>query len=259
MIPDSLQLMLRQLRLSGLHHSLEQRLQEARGNQLDPQQFLELVLHDELQVRQQRQFQRAIKSAQFRDQRTLESFDYSFNSGLDRRTIDDLATGHFIAEHRDVLLAGPPGVGKSHLAQALGRCAIRHGHSVLYRSIFDLARDLADPADSRLVRDYLKPDLLIIDDMGMKELTRQGGEALLEIILRRHGLRSTLMTTNRPLDDWGKLLGDTASASAILDRLLGTAHLIVIKGKSYRLKDRAGKSSDPALSVSPTRSQGGPV
>ena len=108
MIPDSLQLMLRQLRLSGLHQCLEQRLQEARGNQLEPLQFLELVLHDELQVRRQRQFQRAIKSAQFRDQRTLESFDYSFNSGCDRRAIEELATGHFIAEHRDVLLAGPP-------------------------------------------------------------------------------------------------------------------------------------------------------
>jgi DNA replication protein DnaC len=99
------------------------------------------------------------------------------------------------------------------------------------------------------LRDYLKPDLLIIDDMGMKELTRQGGEALLEIVMRRHGLRATLLTTNRPLDDWGKLLGDTATAAAILDRLLGSAEIIVIKGRSHRLKQTTGKTPETTLSV----------
>lgn len=249
MIPDTLNYTLRQLRLSGLRSTLEQRLQEAAANNLEHRQFLELLLQDELHVRRQRQLQRRLKQAKFREHRALEDFDYAFNGSIDRRLIDQLATCQFIDKHADVLFAGPPGVGKSHLAQALGRCAVRQGHSVLYRSIFDLARDLVDMTDQRMFNTYLKTDLLIIDDMGMKELSRQGGESLLEIIMRRHGLRSTIMTTNRPLDDWGKLLGDTATASAVLDRLLGAAQLVIIKGRSYRLKDTpARETGDPLVS-----------
>jgi DNA replication protein DnaC len=135
-----------------------------------------------------------------------------------------------------------PGVGKSFLCQAIGHQAIKCGMLVLYRSIFDLARDfLSDEVtpnqQDRMLARYLKPDLLIIDDMGMKQLPRRSGEYLLEIIMRRHENRSTIMTSNRPLEDWAKLIGDVPAATAILDRFLQHATIIQITGKSYRLRN----------------------
>ncbi|HEY0981719.1 ATP-binding protein [Schlesneria sp.] len=132
------------------------------------------------------------------------------------------------------------GYGKSHLCQSIGVAAIRSGFTVYYRSIFDTVRDfLHDEAmdgHEKLLQRYLKPDLLIIDDMGMKQLPKRSGEYLFEIIMRRHELRSTMMTSNRPLDDWGKLIGDVPSATAILDRFLHRAEVVQITGKSYRLE-----------------------
>jgi DNA replication protein DnaC len=241
---EGLQATLRQLRLSGLAKTLDLRLQEAAGNRLSPQEFLELLLKDELAVRQNRQFDRRLKAACFRDQKTLEDFDWRFNSSVKRQQFYDLASGDFVRKAADALLVGPPGVGKSHLAQAVGQQLVRQGFHVLYRSIFDLVRDfLADetPVQSdRVLARYLKPDLLIIDDMGMKQLPKRSGEYLFEVILRRYEVRSTLMTSNRPLEDWGKLLGDVPAATAILDRFLHRAEIITITGRSYRLKDKAG-------------------
>lgn len=236
---------LTQLRLGGLAASLEMRLQEARANNLDHAEFLELLLQDELNVRRQRQIARRTKAATFREARTLDSFDFAFNHSIDRKLIYQLATGEFLAQAQDVLFIGPPGVGKSHLAQAIGSQLIKTGKSVLYRSVFDVVHELLEESapqhHRRLISRYLKCELLIIDDMGIKQLPAKSGEYLFEIIMRRHQIRSTIMTSNRPLEEWGKLLGDVPAASAILDRFLHHAHIIKISGKSYRLKDRLSK------------------
>ncbi|UCE58209.1 MAG: IS21-like element helper ATPase IstB [Phycisphaerales bacterium] len=195
-----------------------------------------------LAVRNERLINRQTKAAAFRELRTLDDFDFSFNPSIKKKQVYDLATCRFIRENRPVLCLGPPGTGKSHLVQAIGYQAIKAGFLVLYRSIFDLIRDfLHDEAFAgldKVLRKYLKPDLLIIDDMGMKQLPKRSGEYLFEIIMRRYETRSTMMTSNRPIEDWGKLIGDVPAATAILDRFLHHAEVITITGKSYRLKNR---------------------
>ena len=239
---DALQKALKKLRLSGLAQTLDVRLQEAAGNGLNHAEFLELILQDELAVRGDRLLARRVRAADFREPKTLEDFDFSFNTSIKRKQIYDLATCRFIREARPILWLGPPGTGKSHLCQAVGYQAIKAGFTVLYRSIFDVVRDfLHDEAlggEEKVLAKYLKPDLLIVDDMGMKQLPKRSGEYLFEIIMRRYEIRSTMMTSNRPLEDWGKLIGDVPSATAILDRFLHHAEVITITGKSYRLKNR---------------------
>jgi DNA replication protein DnaC len=254
---DALGIALRRLRLSGLLEGLEVRLHEAQSHALSHEEFLELIVQDELAVRTDRRRARRVKAAGFRELKALEDFDWSFNPSVPKKVIYELATCRFLKEARDVLWLGPPGVGKSYLVQALGYQAIRAGHQVLYRSIFDVVRDFAQDealggVDKVLTR-YLKPDLLIIDDMGMKQLPKRSGEYLFEVVMRRYEVRSTMMTSNRPLEDWGKLLGDVPSATAILDRFLHHAEVIQITGRSYRLRGAGRRIRDEVEESKPAK------
>lgn len=249
---------IKELRLSGLGQSLDVRLQEAKSSKLDHAEFLEMILEDELVVRRDRQVARRTKAAAFRDQKSLDEFDFEFNTSVHRKQIYDLAAGNFVRKAHDAILVGPPGVGKSHLVQSIGRQLIRDGFTVYYRSIFDCVRDfLHDEAfegHDRILNRYLNPDLLILDDMGMKQLPKKSGEFLFEIIMRRHELRSTVMTSNRPLEDWGKLIGDVPAATAILDRFLQTATMIQITGRSYRLRGQSANTKEAGTDPKPAKS-----
>jgi DNA replication protein len=221
-----------------------------RGTTSSHVEFLELILQDELLVRDERQINRRVKAAAFRELKPLDQFDWLFNPGLPKKQVFDMATCRFVRENRDVLIIGPPGTGKSFIAQAVGYQAIKLGFLVLYRSIFDVVRDfLHDEVlgeDDKVLARYLKPNLLIIDDMGMKQLPRRSGGVLFGIIMRRYETKSTMMTSNRPLDDWGKLIGDVPSATAILDRFLHHVEVLTFAGKSYRLRKQTDLSSEPA-------------
>ena len=255
---EALSLTLRKLRLSGLSETLDVRLQEAGGNHLTHAEFLELILEDELLVRKERQIARRVKSAAFRELKSLEEFDWGFNSAIKKSEVYDLATGRFIEQRRDVLFCAPPGTGKSHIVQGIGYQLIKQGYHVHYRSIFDVVRDLlhdeAMDGHDRVMSRYLKPDLLIIDDFGMKQMPKRSGEFLFEIVMRRYETRSTMMTTNRPLEDWGKLLGDVPTATAILDRFLHHAEIISFGGKSYRMRHRRAESKPATDEKAPTGS-----
>jgi DNA replication protein DnaC len=258
---EALRKTLKQLRLSGLLESLEIRLQEAAGNGLSHSEFLELILQDELAVRSDRQLEKRSKAAEFREQKSLQDFDWSFNPSIPRKQIYDLASCRFLREGRDVLWLGPPGVGKSFMVQAIGHQAIKAGYTVYYRSIFDLVRDfLHDEVlgqEDKVLTKYLKPELLIIDDMGMKQLPRRSAECLFEVVMRRYETRSTMMTSNRPLEDWGKLLGDVPSATAILDRFLHHAELVRMMGRSYRLRHHSAPGPDLVEGLKPAKAPTG--
>jgi DNA replication protein DnaC len=187
---------------------------------------------------------RAASSTQFREpDETLDNFDFDFNKKMNRRLVFELATGQFIDRREDALFLGPPGTGKSHLAQAIGLAAIRQGHRVLYRETHILLEELADATIDGSRKDKIMELqtilLLIVDDLGMRKLPATAAEDLLEVVMRRHERASTLMTPDRPVEDWGKLLGDTPGVAAMLDRLLHHGHVLKCGPRSWRTKNTA--------------------
>lgn len=232
---------LRKLRMSGMADTLETRLLEAQSNRLAPIDFLASLVSDELVRRQDRLLARRIKHAGFRDaDKRLDTFDFNFNKKMNRKLVFELATARFVAARQDALFLGPPGTGKSHIAQAIGMAVIHQGYQVIYRETHILLEELADATLDRTRKTYMskltKVPLLIIDDLGMRKLPHTAAEDMLEVVMRRHERGSTILTSNRPVDDWPKLLGDTASITALLDRLLHHAHVLKFGPRSWRTK-----------------------
>jgi len=232
---------LKQLRLGGIAAVLETRLLQAQAQSMAPIDLISCLISDELSRRSHRLLERRQKQAQFRDpQKTLDNFDFSFNKKLNRSLVFDLATAGFVAKHEDALFLGPPGTGKSHLAQAIGLAAIQQGYRVLYRETHALLDEIAEATIDGSRKQHMEllatVPLLIIDDLGMRKLPSTAAEDLLEIVMRRYERASTLMTSNRPVEDWGKLLGDSAAVTAMLDRLLHHGHVLKCGPRSWRTK-----------------------
>ena len=233
---------LKQLRLGGMAAVLETRLLQAQAQSMAPIDLVSCLVSDELSRRSNRLLERRQKQAQFRDpQKTVDNFDFTFNKKLNRSLVFDLATAGFIAKHEDALFLGPPGTGKSHLAQAIGLAAIQQNYRVLYRETHTLLDEIAEATIDGSRKQHMEllatVALLIIDDLGMRKLPSTAAEDLLEIVMRRYERASTLMTSNRPVEDWGKLLGDSAAVSAMLDRLLHHGHVLKCGPRSWRTKN----------------------
>ena len=235
---------LRQLRLGGIATVLETRLHQAQAEAMAPIDLIACLVNDELSRRADRLLERRRKLAAFRDpHKTLDQFDFNFNPKMNRSLVFDLATCAFITKREDALFLGPGGTGKSHLAQAIGQSAIQQGYRVLYREAHVLLDELADTVVDGSRKEFMETlttvPLLIIDDFGMRKLPLTAAEDLLEIIMRRYERASTLLTSNRPVEDWGKLLGDVAAVTAMLDRILHHGHILKCGPRSWRTKTAA--------------------
>jgi DNA replication protein DnaC len=240
---------LRQLRLGGMAAVLEPRLRQAQTEAMVPIDLISSLVSDELTRRSERLLERRRKQALFRDpDKGLDNFDFTFNPKMNRSLVFDLATCAFINRREDALFLGPGGTGKSHLAQAIGQSAIQQGHRVMYRETHVLLDELAEAVTEGTRREFMETlttvPLLIIDDFGMRKLPLTAAEDLLEIIMRRYERASTLLTSNRPVEDWGKLLGDVAAVTAMLDRLLHHGHVLKCGPRSWRTKTAVAAAGD---------------
>ncbi len=248
-----LQPRLKRLKLGGMLQTLELRLGQAHQEKLGHLEFLELMLEDEIQRRANKALARRIQRARFDETQTFSDFDFSFNPKLPASQIRDLATCGFIERRESVLLVGPVGVGKTHIAQAIGHAACMQGRSVLFdktaRVLADLGAGHLDATWERRLRRYLSPDLVILDDFGLRAFTERQGEDLYELVSERVRRGSTIVTSNRPPTEWYALFPNPVLAEGALDRLINAAHHVTLEGRSYRPRQRPDAKQRPASAI----------
>jgi DNA replication protein DnaC len=248
---------LKQLRLSGILDSLTARNRQAIDGKLAYTEFLALLIQDEVARREQRKFASRLRRASFRAQKTLEGFDFDRLPGLNRHQIADLAAGHYLDEKVPVLIVGHCGTGKSHLAQALGHCALRQGHEVLFTSQSQLTTSLnaarAIGGFDRKLMQLARVDLLIVDDFGLKPLRPPHDEDFHELIAERYEGAATIITSNLDFAEWADAFPNKMLGAATIDRLRHGAHKIVLDGDSYRSPRPTEEAPKPTVAKKPKK------
>lgn len=243
---------LKQLRLTGILETLDARHRQAVDGKWSYIEFLERLLQDEVERRGQKQLGLRLRRATLDTTKTLETFDFTFNPTLNRQQLLALAAGDYIRQKRNIILCGPTGVGKSHLSQALGQAACRQGFQVLFSNAYKMLQHLhggrADDSLERRLKIYLRPDLLILDDFGLKPLQAPAPTDLYDLINERYERGSILLTSNRPPAEWPALFGDPLLAAAGIDRLCHRAEIIIIRGQSFRAQARQPLEPEVAMS-----------
>jgi DNA replication protein DnaC len=236
---------MRQLKLSGMMESLDLRIEQAKGDNLAYSEFLEILVEDEFNRRADNRSKRLFKQAKFPFNKDLSEFDFSFQPSIKKKEILELATTTFVERKENVIFIGQPGTGKTHLSVALGLKALAKGYSVLFTTVWEMIETLtqsrADLSYQQKVKRYLKPDLLILDELGYRSMAESTVEDFFEIVTGRYERGAIIITSNRSFNEWGKVFLDQTLTTAILDRLIHHCHNIVIKGESYRLKHRSQK------------------
>lgn len=248
-VKSSLKTVLKRLKLSGLVDTLPDRAVYAQKATLTPLDFLELALQDEIDRRENKNLSNRLDRAGFDETHTFEDFDWDAPISFDRDRVRDLVSLSFLERHEDIVFLGPVGVGKTFLACALGHSACRAGHRVLFLRSDALLKLIhqsrADNSTERVIRSLLAPDLLIIDDFGLRRLSAQQSSDFYEVVIERHRRSSTIVTSNRAIEEWIPLFDDPILAQSALDRLAHNAYQVVMEGESYRSRQRPGQGPAP--------------
>jgi DNA replication protein DnaC len=255
---------LKRLQLTHLRETLAGMLSEAAKRQWTYREFLDQILRREVDAKQGKRVQMGMQIAHFPCVRTIEGFDFAFQPSADERLVRELSTGNFIAHGENVLIFGPPGVGKSHLAIGLGRKIVEHGHTVRFTTATALLAALGKAETegglSDQLTEFCKPRLLIVDELGYLPFERRAAHRFFQLVNRRYEKGSLLVTTNQRVSEWGIVFGDEVLATAILDRLLHHSHTLMITGESYRLREKrkSGLIRSKLTTVNPEMPQGEP-